>query len=180
MVDPEKILDLPKALEIIRTLESQLAEINTVSKEYETEMEVVLHHLQSEVANLEQKNKEHHIKERNLEIKLEELESENDFLSQKLNNVLQQNDKLMENNILLEHEVIDLRKYTDCISLKSVSSGKSSSSSLCSTESLTVSTKGSSLLIKPAGSKDNEISMPTLEISQLTIISSTATIPLST
>ena len=176
-------LDLPKALKLIRTLETQLDEINMVSKEYESEMENVLHELQNEITKLEQVNKEYHITGRNLEIRVEELESENSYLSQKLMNVMTQNDKLMEHNVLLEHEVYDLRKYGDCASLKSISSDKSSPSSFCSTSSMTVSTKGSSLLIKPilVDNKDNQNGLiPTIKLSQSTVMTTTAPMFLST
>lgn len=176
-------LDLPKALKLIKTLETQLDEINMVSKEYENEMENVLHRLQNEIHKIEQVNKKYHITGRNLEIRVEELESENAYLSQKIMNMMTQNDKLMEHNILLEHEVHDLRKYIDCDSLKSMSSEKSSVSSFCSANSMTVSTKGSSLLIKPILGKNNgnvNGLIPTIKLSQSTVMTTTAPMSLST
>lgn len=177
-------IDLPKALKLIKTLQSQLEEVNMVSKEYESEMENVIDRLQLEVSHLNRERKNDRLLKRNLEIKMEEMESENSYLSQKLLNITSQNDKLMENNILLEHEVNDLRKRVDYDCLKSLASDKSSPSSLCSTSSMAVSTSGSSLLIKPiiSNSKDTNQTgvIPTIQVSHSTVMTTTSSLSFST
>lgn len=181
MINTDNI-DLPKAIKLIKTLERQLEEINIVSKEYEIEMENVLKTLQKEITRLEETNKECRRNKRNLEIKVEELETENACLAQKVKSLTQKNDKILEENILLEHEVCDLRKYIDSSSLNSVFSDKSSKSSICSRNSLTVSTNGSSLIVKPVfkNSYGKEIGLtPTTKESHSMVMATTVPMSLS-
>lgn len=182
MINTDNI-DLPKAIKLIKTLERQLDEVNTVSKEYENEMETVLKTLQKEMIKLQDMNEEYRINKRDLEIKVEELETENACLSQKVLGLAKKNDKLIEENILLEHELCDLRKYVDSSSLNTISSDKSSKSSIYSKNSLKVSTYGSSLVVKPMLKNiyGNEMGLtPTIKESHSTVMTTTVSMSLST
>lgn len=176
-------IDLPRAIKLIKTLEKQLEEVNVVSKEYENEMENVLKTLQTELSKLQEINKEYQINKRNLEIRVEELETENACLIHKTKTLTKNNDKLLEENILLEHEVCDLRKYIDSNPLHSIYSDKSSKSSIYSRNSLTVSTNGSSLIVKPLckNSYGNEMGpTPTIKESHSIVVATTIPMSLST
>lgn len=140
-------MDLTTALDVISTLESQLKELETVSKDYESEMEQVIEKLRRDyVEKCDQLEfQKTHVTE--LEIGMDELESANAFLSNKMKLLEEENDRYLERNVLLEQELYGAREKlenTDHIDRKKKL--KRDNETL---QFSTVSTSGSSLLVMP-------------------------------
>ncbi|CAR30909.1 hypothetical protein ZYGR_0P02130 [Zygosaccharomyces rouxii] len=137
-------MDLSTALNVISTLESQLKELETMSKDYESEMEQVIDKLRRDyVEKCDQwESQRTHVTE--LEIRVDELESENAFLSNKINFLEEENDRHLERNVLLEHELYDAKER-----LENVDHIDRKKKLKRDSESLQVSTSGSSLLVMP-------------------------------
>ncbi|AQZ18571.1 NDL1 (YLR254C) [Zygosaccharomyces parabailii] len=103
-------MDLPTALNVISTLESQLKELETLSKEYEFEMEQVIVKLRedyTEKCNEFVAQKSYVTK---LEIQVDELESRNAYLTNRIQTLQLENDQHLERNVLLEHELCDAKE----------------------------------------------------------------------
>lgn len=103
-------MDLPTALNVISTLESQLKELETLSKEYEFEMEQVIVKLRQdyiEKCNESVAQKSYVTK---LEIQVDELESQNAYLTNRIQTLQVENDQHLEQNVLLEHELCDAKE----------------------------------------------------------------------
>ncbi|GAV54480.1 hypothetical protein ZYGR_0AM00180 [Zygosaccharomyces rouxii] len=137
-------MDLPTALNVISTLESQLKELEIMSKDYESEMEQVIDKLRRDyVEKCDQwESQRTHVTE--LEIRVDELESENAFLSNKVSFLQEENDRHLERNVLLEHELYDTKER-----LENIDHIDRKKKLKRDNESLQVSTSGSTLLVMP-------------------------------
>lgn len=135
-------MDLSTALNVISALESQLKELETVSKDYESEMEQVIDKLRREYVEKSDQCESQRIHTTELEIRVDELESENAFLSNKINFLQDENDRHLERNVLLEHELYDTREK-----LENVDHIDRKKKMKRDKESLHVSTSGSTLLV---------------------------------
>lgn len=138
------MMDLSTALNVISTLESQLKELETMSKDYESEMEQVIDKLRRDYIEKcnQWESQKTHVTE--LEIRVDELESENAFLSNKINFLQDENDRHLERNVLLEHELYDARER-----LENIDHIDRKKKVKRSAEPLQVSTSGSTLLVMP-------------------------------
>lgn len=137
-------MDLPTALNVISTLESQLKELEIMSKDYESEVEQVIDKLRRDyVEKCDQwESQRTHVTE--LEIRVDELESENAFLSNKVSFLQEENDRHLERNVLLEHELYDTKER-----LENIDHIDRKKKLKRDNESLQVSTSGSTLLVMP-------------------------------
>ncbi|GCE99310.1 hypothetical protein ZYGM_002944 [Zygosaccharomyces mellis] len=137
-------MDLSTALNVISTLELQLKELETMSKDYESEMEQVIDKLRRDYIEKcnQWESQKTHVTE--LEIRVDELESENAFLSNKINFLQDENDRHLERNVLLKHELYDAKER-----LENIDHIDRKKKVKRSTESLQVSTSGSALLVIP-------------------------------
>lgn len=140
-------MDLATALNVISTLESQLKELETVSKDYESEMEQVIERLRRDYIEKcdQMESQKTHVTE--LEIRVDELESGNAFLSNKLNLLEEENDRYLERNVLLEQELYGAKEKLD--NTDHIDRKKKLKRDNEFLQVSTVSTSGSSLLVMP-------------------------------
>ncbi|CCK71932.1 Ndl1p KNAG_0I01430 [Huiozyma naganishii CBS 8797] len=178
------MMDLPAALSLIRSLQSQLEEINAVSREYENEMEHVIQGLQNDINTLNDERDTQKRRMIELEIKVDDLENENSLLSSKLIDSNSQNDKLLERNVLLEHEVHDLQDYCDKQRRgldRRGSVSKEKNSTMPTVDSLKVSMRGPSLVVStksPIGATaSSNMHIPYSEVSSSFVVTTTSNSP---
>ncbi|CCF59984.1 hypothetical protein KAFR_0I02040 [Kazachstania africana CBS 2517] len=109
----EGITSLETALDVIRSLESRLEELNDISRKYEMEMESMVDNLTQELQETIASNSTLSQKVVDMEIRVDDLENDKNFLSNKNEILKLENDKLLESNILLNHEIHDLKQKFD-------------------------------------------------------------------
>lgn len=104
---------MPTALKVISSLEDQLKELEFVSREYESEMEQVIDKLRKDnlAKDSELENRKAIVTK--LEIRVDELETEQSYLNNRIETLELENDREVERNVLLEHEIHDLRELSD-------------------------------------------------------------------
>ncbi|SCU98766.1 LADA_0H15236g1_1 [Lachancea dasiensis] len=113
MSDPT--LSLEDAQRLILSLERQLEELGSTSHEYELELEGVIKNLESQLNEKDEmlgaakasKNLREQVT--TLEIRTDELESENRTLRHQLRQMEIENGNILEQNILLQHELSDFQ-----------------------------------------------------------------------
>lgn len=152
-------MDLPAALDVISSLESQLKELESMSKDYEFEMEQVIEKLRKDYISKCDELQAQKGYVTKLEIRLDDLENENAFLLNKMQNLQEENDQHLERNVLLEHELSDTREKLEQNHCARVDRKKKLKRD---DEILQVSTSGSALLVLPrsqlASSSDTKLS----------------------
>lgn len=139
-------MDLPTALRVISSLEGQLKELESFSREYESEMEQVIDKLRNDYVKVSEGMQGQKSAVTKLEIRIDELESENSYLINKVRALELENDRQLEQNVLLEHEMHDLQELLVNKAQPDINNKKLK---LNNNEPLRVSTLGSSLLIAP-------------------------------
>ena len=102
-------LDLETALQIISSLETQLSELESATKEYENDLEQVISNLKSDLLESQQQNRCNKKQITELEIQVDELENENIQLRNKIETLQLESDRRLERNVLLEHELLDTK-----------------------------------------------------------------------
>ncbi|CAI4046901.1 hypothetical protein N7582_003930 [Saccharomyces uvarum] len=102
-------MDLESAIQIISSLESQLNEIETATREYENDLEQVISNLKKELLESHTQHKSSKKQITGLEIQVDELENENIQLRNRIETLQLESDRRLERNVLLEHELLDTR-----------------------------------------------------------------------
>lgn len=166
----EQAIELSQALEVISTLEQQLEALETTSREYENELEVVIEKLKQELLSKNdeiQKLKDqvtHPPREdqvTSLEILVDELEIENNSLKAQVGALQQDNDRSLEQNVMLKHEINDLRE-----ALQRIPKDDKIEKNLHHSSSMRVTTKGPTLRVtsmtKQNGDKKTHLSSATV------------------
>ena len=162
-------MDLETALQVIKSLEQQLDELEDAEKEYENEMEEVIENLKKEVVQKNQELSSNKKQIVDLEIRVDELETQNAVLLNRNENLQAENDQHLEKNVLLEHELAYMKETLSTSSPSTTIEHKKIRRP--DVDDFKVTTSGSTLFISPLQDRSKQIQHPQVSISKVISLS---------